>query len=73
MNSGSSDSRPGMTYSQAHPSVYQRFHPVPLEALDPPPADASSSTHPGNRYYVWSVQREYQTFRAARAHTPHES
>eukprot|EP00965_Chrysotila_dentata_P128298 4241634-Pleurochrysis_carterae.AAC.1 len=73
MGSGSSDSRPGVTYRQAHSSVYQRFHPVPLEALNPPSTDVSGSVNPGNRYYVWTVQREYQAFRAARAHTPHES
>eukprot|EP00965_Chrysotila_dentata_P258052 6213081-Pleurochrysis_carterae.AAC.5 len=72
MSSGSSDSRPGVVYSQAHFSVYQRFHPVPLEALDPKSTDTPGSSNTGNRYCVWTVGREYQAFRAARAHTPHE-
>eukprot|EP00965_Chrysotila_dentata_P022434 742893-Pleurochrysis_carterae.AAC.1 len=73
MSSGSSDSRPGVSYSQAHSSVYQRFHPLPSEALDPP----STATRPVRRTQaidttLWSVQREYQALRAARAHTSHE-
>eukprot|EP00965_Chrysotila_dentata_P187493 6172162-Pleurochrysis_carterae.AAC.2 len=73
MNSGSSDSRPCVIYSQAHSSVYQRFHPVPLEALETKSMDTPGSSNPENRYYVWTVGREVQAFCAARAHTPHET
>eukprot|EP00965_Chrysotila_dentata_P179712 5934171-Pleurochrysis_carterae.AAC.1 len=52
MSSGSSDSRPGVIYNQARSNVYQRFHPVPLKALNLPSTDTSSSANPGNRYYT---------------------
>eukprot|EP00965_Chrysotila_dentata_P098287 3249284-Pleurochrysis_carterae.AAC.1 len=56
MSGRPSNSRPGKIYRRANSSVYQRFHPVHLKALNPHPAcDGQDSSTPAHRYYVWSV------------------